>query len=253
MKKVIYLLTIFTLFVMSTTMCLAKNKIIRFASLDWPPYTGKSLFKKGANVVVAKAAFAAMGYELEVDFFPWARTIIMAKRSKYLGYFPEYYSKEIEKNFSFSDPIGNSPLGFVERTTNPITWTAIDDLNKIKSIGVVRGYVNTVEFDLKVASGEINVETVVDDATNIRKVLFGRIEMAVIDKSVLQYIINTDSQFKDKKDQLQFNARLLENKKLHVCFQKSKRGKNFTAIFNQGLKKINIDRITEEYFQDIFK
>ncbi len=67
MKKLICLFFVFALITQSG---FAKDKVIRFSSLDWPPYSGSSLSGQGANVIGAKAAFAAMGYELEVVFYP---------------------------------------------------------------------------------------------------------------------------------------------------------------------------------------
>jgi hypothetical protein len=47
--------------------------------------------------------------------------------------------------------------------------------------------VNTEEFDLLVASGKLRVELVADDAPKLRKVLAGRISLAVIDENVFHY------------------------------------------------------------------
>ncbi len=251
MKKLICLFFIFALII--TQSSFAKDKIVRFSSLDWPPYSGSSLSGQGANVIVAKAAFAAMGYELEVVFYPWARTILVAKTKQFLGYFPEYYAKEIEKEFIFSDPIGDSPLGFVERKDTPVQWTTLNDLTSMKAIGVVRGYVNTAEFDRMVAAGSINAEPVVEDAINLRKVAASRIPLAVIDKYVLQYILKTDRHLINKSHLLQFNSRLMETKKLYLCFQKSANGKRHLKIFNEGLKKIDVEKITKDYFKKVLK
>ncbi|MBU2513515.1 ABC transporter substrate-binding protein [bacterium] len=247
-KPVNFIAILLVTFLLIPVVGFSQGKVIQMASLDWPPYTGESLPDAGANVVVAKAAFAAMGYELDVKFYPWARTIALAKTPKYVGYFPEYYAKEIESEFIFSDPIGDSPLGFVERTDTPIAWNTVDDLKLVGSIGTVRGYVNTEEFDQMAASGEIKVDEVVDDTTNLRKLLGKRIKMAVIDKSVMLYILKFDTDFTGKQSQLQFNSRLLENKKLYLCFQRTDNGKRIVGIFNEGLKKIDQDQITKDYF-----
>ena len=233
------------------TSAFAEKKIIRFVSLNWPPYSGENLPQQGANVLVAKAAFAAMGYELQVDFFPWARTIMMSKEDRYLGYFSEYYAKEIENDFFFSNPIGESLLGFVERKDNPIKWETVEDLKTVKVIGTVRGYVNTKILDDLVEKREIKAEPVVRDIINLRKVAKGRIPLAVIDKSVMEYLLKNDNFLESQKNVLQFNTKLLEEKKLYLCFQKSAKGRYFLEIFNQGLNKIDVNKLNQQYFNKV--
>src|SRR3990167_6079785 len=93
----IYLLSSFGL--VSPTVAAAE--IIRLASLEWPPYTGAQLPDGGESTATLKAAFAAAGYQLEVDFLPWERALALAKapNSGYAGYFPEYFSDAISTSF----------------------------------------------------------------------------------------------------------------------------------------------------------
>ena len=76
-----------------TSLSYSADKVVHLTSLDWPPYSGKTLSDQGASVAVAKAAFKAMGYELKVSFYPWSRAVALAKdsSSKFSGYFPEYF------------------------------------------------------------------------------------------------------------------------------------------------------------------
>ncbi len=229
----------------------ADDRVVSMASLEWPPYIGRELPDQGALAIVARAAFAKAGYELRIDFYPWARTLHMARtEKKYAGYFPEYFSEEIAKEFVFSDPVGTSPLGFAERKDAPVSWQTLDDLCSVKIIGTVRAYVNTEAFDLKAARGEIRVEEVTDDATNLRKIAGGRIPLAVIDRYVMQYLLKTELQ--DKQGLLQFNARLLEDKKLFLCFRSDAEGERMRDIFNSGLRQIQAELIASEYFEKIF-
>lgn len=223
------------------------DKTVYLTSLDWPPYSGKDLPGKGPSIEVAKAAFAAMGYTLVVDFYPWSRAVSLAtdKGSKYSGYFPEYYSDEVAQTFTYSDVMGNGPLGFAQRKDKPIKWTTLDDLKDV-SVGVVQDYVNTAEFDARTADGRITAQTVTSDSTNLVKLARGRIDLAVVDTNVLDYILRTDSKLADYKDNLEFNATMLEDKKLFVCFKKDEKNAALTKIFNEGLKKIDISAIMKK-------
>lgn len=228
----------------------AEDKVIRLTSLEWPPYSGENLQQQGASVAVARAAAEAMGYQLEVRFLPWARAVSVASDSSsgVLGYFPEYHSDQVATEFLLSDAIGSGPLGFVERRDAPVTWTSLNDL-KAHTIGTVRDYVNTMEFDAMASDGRLNVEAVNDDATNLRKVAGGRIPLAVIDRNVMSYLLTNDASLKSQAGQLQFNARLLEDKQLFIAFQRTPAGEEAARVINEGLRKIDPAAIAAPFFQ----
>ncbi|GAK50996.1 ABC-type amino acid transport/signal transduction systems, periplasmic component/domain [Candidatus Moduliflexus flocculans] len=226
-----------------------ETRDVYLASLEWPPYVGETLPEQGAIAVVAREAFAAMGYTLHIEFFPWMRAIYTVKRDNmYAGYFPEYYAKGIEEEFLFSSPLGVSPLGFVERKDAPVVWQTLDDLKGL-AIGTVNGYVNTEEFDRKAAAGELQVDTVMLDSSNILKVAAQRIQIAVIDRYVLEYLFQHDAEVSKVKDAVQFNAKILEEKQLFICFRRSPENEQLRTIFNEGLQKIDASQIMREYFQ----
>lgn len=228
----------------------SQDKVIRLTSLDWPPYSGETLDQHGASVAVTRAAAEAMGYTLEVRFLPWARAVSVASdvNSGVVGYFPEYHSAEVATRFLLSDPIGSGPLGFAERRSAPVAWSSLADL-KSSVIGTVRDYVNTAEFDAMAAAGELKVEPVNDDATNLRKVAGGRIPLAVIDRNVLAYLLANDPGLKARAGELQFNARLLEDKQLYIAFQRTPAGQEAAGVINEGLKKIDAAAIAAPFFK----
>jgi len=222
--------------VITFSVSFAEKTSIKIASLEWPPYTGKALDGYGLNSIFVNEIFSAMGYDLEIIFYPWSRVIYEGKNNPGLiGYFPEYYSKEIEKHFLFSETIGYSPLGFVERKDNPIHWKHLKDLEGIP-IGVVRGYVNTHEFDSLMNTKTLTVEPVVNDGTNLKKVAAGRISLAVIDKNVMNYLLENEDDLKDLKELLRFNDKLLGWNSLHVCFKKDSLNQKLMEEFNSYVK-----------------
>ena len=229
---------------------IAQDKVIRLTSLDWPPYSSAGMDQQGASVAVVRAAAEAMGYKLEVKFLPWNRAVAAAEdpKSGFDGYFPEYFSDDIASKFKLSDSIGSGPLGFVESSQTPVKWATLADL-KGKAIGVVDGYVNTTEFDAKVASGELKAEAVSDDLTNIKKVAAGRIALAVIDKNVLAYLLANEASLAGSKDKVQFNEKLLEDKQLFIAFQNSDKGAAAADVINQGLKKIDVDAVMMKFLK----
>lgn len=244
MKK----LFVWLLCTLLTSTAIAAEKVV-LTSLDWPPYTGTELKDQGASVVVAKAAFAAMGYELVVEFYPWKRAVQLAKVDpKYDGYFPEYYAEELKAEFILSEPMGSGPLGFAELKAAPLEWQTLDDL-ATKTIGVVSGYVNTTEFDARVEKGTLKTDTTINDLSNLQKLNGKRIDLAVIDQNVMAYLLNTTPSLQKIKQNFQFNATILEDKKLYICFKQGPRGEQLNKIFNEGIKKVDVDAIMADYFK----
>jgi polar amino acid transport system substrate-binding protein len=222
---------------------------VYLTSLDWAPYSGKALAEQGASVAVAKAAFKAVGHELVVDFYPWSRAVKLASdaTSKYSGYFPEYFYQTDE--FTFSEAMGKGPLGLVENKAKPLSWSTVQDLKQYK-LGVVQDYVNTEELDQLIASGELKVSAVPSDDVNIKKVGGARIDAAVIDANVLNYSLNHHTELQAFKSSVQMNSKLLTEKELFIAFKTDEKNKKWRELFNQGLKKINIDMIMSQYLSN---
>ncbi|MDR3514472.1 MAG: ABC transporter substrate-binding protein [Azospirillaceae bacterium] len=229
----------------------AAETSVHLASLDWPPYSSEAA-PHGASEAVARQAFAAMGYSLQTDFMPWQRATTVGKTDKtYFGYYPEYYSTDLT-DCLFSDSMGNSPLGLVERKDANLVGKSLDDLKTV-TIGTVSGYVNTAEFDTRAKDGRISVEEADDDITNLRKVAAGRIPAAVIDSNVMAYYLASDADLKAQRGALVFDGSAFENKTLHVCFRKDDEGKKMAEAFNQGLKKIDVKAIMDAYLKENLK
>ena len=206
--------------------------IVRLSSVDWPPFSGADLPNRGLSTAIVERTLARTGLILTVEFLPWQRAVATGlKAADRAGYFPEYRTAASQEKCLLSAPIGSSPLGFAERVGAPVQWRALSDLTG-RRIGTVRGYVNTDGFD---RAGTLTVEPAVDDATNLRKLAAGRLDMAVIDANVLAHLLSTDPDLRPLRAGLRFNGRLLEDKSLHVCFQPGPAGEDLRRRFNRAL------------------
>lgn len=224
---------------------------VKLTSLEWPPYTASHLARQGVTAAVVSAAMASMGYRVEVSFYPWNRaTALVRSRSSYIGYFPEYMSKEVSSDFLLSDPIGSGPLGLAEHIDAPIHWASLDDLARFQ-VGVVIGYINSDRFDDRVRQGRQRVDYASSDKQNLLKLAAKRVPVAVIDRRVFDYLTRHDTQVAAVAHKLRFNARLLESKHLYVCFRRTPEGERIRKIFNEGLKKIDVDAVIEAALKEI--
>ena len=227
--------------------CFAGNKKIVLASLDWPPYSGDYLYNEGASIAVARAAFKAVGYDVEIRYYPWQRVVHEATQdNEIVGYVPEYFSEERDEKFYFSDSIGRSPVAFAERAPATIRWKTLDDLAKY-TIGTVRGYVNEAHFDQMVRDKLLTVDESVSDTINLRKVLNNRVDISVVDVNVFKYLTHNDEMLSRHRSELSITNRLLTIHDLYVCFRRTADGKRLRDLFNEGLKQVGRDKLQDSY------
>ncbi|MCJ8170521.1 substrate-binding periplasmic protein [Atopomonas sediminilitoris] len=201
-------------------------------SLDWPPYTGAKLAEQGSSAKAVKEIYASAGHNVSIKILPWQRAVDTAKSDpNIVGYFPEYHDTSLD--CVFSDPIGTGPLGFAQNSSKPIAWQSLDDLKGLR-IGVVAGYVNTTEFDQRVSTGQLSADATQSDEQNLIKLANGRLDLAVIDRNVMAYLIDNSPKLASLKDKLQFNDTLLEDKTLHICFTQDASGQAAAELFKQA-------------------
>ncbi len=225
----------------------AQENVIKFTSNAWPPFSDKTLKQEGVSIAVVRAAYEAMGYKIKVTFLSWSQAQQAVKDSdEYMGFFPAYDSEERRANFIVSEPIGSTAMGFAQHNDAKISWSKLDDLKKYR-IGVGAGYVNSIEFDKMVKERKINTEENIDDATGLRKLVTKRLDLVAIDKNVMNHILKYDKTLKNEASSLSFNKKILENQKLHIIFRKDGKGIKMNNILKEGLKKIDVNGIMNEY------
>lgn len=224
------------------------NEKVVMTVASWPPYSGADLPDQGACVVVARAAFAAVGIELELRFYPWKRVLTEAALDpEIVGYFPEYYSELVIDDFLFSDPMGWGPVGLMYPAGSGFDWHDLDDFNG-KRIGVVADYVNEKEFDVRIAAGRIKGVEVVDDPTLIRMTALGRVDAAVIDPHVYHYSM-LQPDIRVGRGKIYFHPKMLTEHTLHLTFKRTPEGKRLRKLFNEGLRRVDIRDVQESYLE----
>jgi len=224
----------------------SSDRVVKLATLNWEPYVEENLENYGFTSEIVSEVFKKAGYQVEIHFMPWARVLAEVKTGEYDAMYPAYYSEERSGIYAFSNPIAQGPLVLYKRSYDTILYKTLMDLKPYK-IGVVRGYVNTPEFDSAVY---LNKKIVNSDKQNLLKLLTGRIDLAVIDKYTAKRIIKTD--IPQATEKLDFLDPPLENKVLYVGFSKAVKDyqkllKNFNQTLNDMVKKGLIDDIVKKH------
>ena len=223
----------------------AREKIT-LATLEWLPYTSVTLEGYGYAALVIKEAFQRNNIDVDVQFHQWTRVVGLARHGKVDGYFPEYFNADIAHHSLVSDPFPGGPLGFFKLKKNKIAFASLADLRGY-SIGTVKSYTNTREFD---DADFLNKEPVKDDLTNFKKLTAGRIDLLVADQFVGNYIVA--HHMPEKKEDIEFmESELAETMSLHVCFPESRsKSGYYLQMFNDGLHQMWQDGTLQQIFQE---
>ncbi len=164
----------------------ASAENLSVAATEWPPFYGSELPDNGFMTEIVIEAFNRAGHTSDVAFLPWKRAFEGTRDGKYDALFTMWYREEREEFFLFSDPLPSNELVLLVRAGEDSTFEGYDKL-KGKTIGVVRGYAAPPGFE----EAKLKVSEARDDEENLRKLLRGRIDMALTDRIVAQHIINT--------------------------------------------------------------
>lgn len=235
MKIIVSLLLSLVFLHIPAQMCIAA-KSVSLAVLNWEPYVGENMKDYGFGAEIISTAFSRLGYRVEFNFMPWVRALKDTEIGKYDAVCFGYYSNERAKTFAFSEPYAVSSLVFYQHRDSKISFTSLEDLKPFR-IGVVRGFVNTAEFD---KADYLQKEEVHTELLNMKKLLNKRVDLIVIDKFIAQYLLKT----KFKRNEAEFEALEppLKTQPLYLMFSKNvKNYEHRLKDFNLGLQQISED------------
>ena len=204
---------------------------VKFASSDWPPFTGQDLPGQGEFTQKVVEVLCSIGFNTTIDFFSWQELLreIRKADSPYIGYFPEY--QLADDRVVLSAPLDRSEVGLavLDPTLHNLTFERLTQ----KKIGVVRGYINTQYIDQAIDQRQLNPVYADSDKANIQHAVNGAIDAIVIDKKVLKYLLKTQI---TSASTFSFISPFTETKTLHIAFIQRKLDRKFVAKVDEKLR-----------------
>lgn len=242
LKKLGCSILLLTLLLISSSTFAAK--VITLATSTWEPYVSENPAYKGYASSIVEHAFKAAGYEVHIKFMPWQDALRAVKSGQVDGLFPKYYSAEDAQQFAFTHAFSGGPIGLYKRrsdaseypTENP-TANLVETFHHMEgaTFGVVKGYTNFPAFD---NNSRLKKVAVADDKANLDQLYEGKVQYAVIDKYVAEYLLNHKLPANYSK-KLMFMPPILSYKLLYVVIsKKNPQQKEIVDAFNKGLAKI---------------
>lgn len=177
------------------------------ATGEYAPFTGESLPEGGlVNGLVNRIAQEA-GVEVEFEYMPWKRGLALARQGQKAA--SSYWTTlEDQNGLAPVGPVSVGDMVLFYRKDKPIPEFASAEEIKDITIGATLGYTYYPSFWEQADAGNYKVQTAKDDIANFRKLLAGRVDAFVINRSVGWNMLN--EQFTpEERDQLTANSTAL--------------------------------------------
>ena len=211
----------------------AADAPVRMVATEFPPYTGSTLPGGGIACEITRAALHQAGQSMTLTFRPWARALLEFQRGDHDGVIGAWRSAERERTMRFPQALGIlNQVGFMARADRR---RRVDDFAALRDlrIGVVNGYANPPQFD----AANLAVEGAVDDLANLRKLLAGRVDLALIDKGVAAHLIETH--LRESAGKLVWLEPAVSEIPLYTVFSKLRpEGERFAAALSRGIGEL---------------
>jgi len=229
------------------------GKIVKITTLDWMPYIGKDICQQGWVQQLTIALLSSQGYEIISTFYPWARTIALAEMGNVDILYPEYFIEpeapsdvypgtKRQDHLAISKKIPGGPVAFIKRKGTKSRFKG--DLKNLKdeSIGVVRGYQNTPEFDRLMDLKFFRTYDATDDFSNIKMLVANRVNFIIGDPAVIFFSISHANLSNAEKNRIlegiEVDYPVIQYNHLYYAVSKKRAGwKNMLEVINRAISE----------------
>jgi sorbitol/mannitol transport system substrate-binding protein len=225
----------------------AAANVVTLAAGERAPYIGKGLPENGYVSELVTEAFKRRGYQVKIDFYPWARTQQLASEGKVDGLLPVFREEDQVRNpgFVYSNPLPGDTIGFLKKKSLLFSYTkaglekpgAFLDSLKGYRVGMVRGGVSLPFLE---NNKSIVKEMGSNDIQNLDKLALDRVQLSLIDKYTAADLMA--GQRPHLIGQFEFMTPPLAQRDFFIGFSpKSANYQQLVTAFNEGLEEVTRD------------
>ena len=163
---------------------------IRFVTEHWPPYN----FLNDSGEVIGLATekvqelLGELALEVEIEVFHWAKAIQLAEFEENVFLYSIYRTQSREKRFQWICPLMMTQIvAFYKLASRPdVEIKNIQDAKKYRISVMNEDLTMRMLLDTGFEKG-VHFDTTLDELTNVRKLLHGRVDLIVQEENALQY------------------------------------------------------------------
>jgi len=157
---------------------LAANKgvpVFQIVTEDLPPYSYNENGKVvGLCAEIVREMLARLDHPDTIKIYSWSRAYNLTLNNSEYAIFSAIRLETREKLFKWVGPLVTDRSVFIMRKGGSISVKTYDDAKKVRAIGTYKD--DFAEMHLK-EKGFTNLESVVDDRLNLKKLIAGRIDL----------------------------------------------------------------------------
>lgn len=219
----------------SVTLCAADT--VRLTTGHWPPYLVEGSETGGFMAQIIREAFATQGLQVDFDFRPWSRALMLASTNTYHGTAVWSCTSTRARRFLLSDPILPFRFVFYHRAEEPLGWQTFRDL-KGKRVGLTQDYAYGKMLTKAARRGIVETDMIASTKGNFRKLVAGRIDLFPMDPVVGTYLIKNELP-PIAAGKINFDPTPVREAAYHVLFNEERAdSKRIREGFNRGLKEL---------------
>ena len=209
---------------------------LKFALLEWPPYTSQNMEGYGVASELVTAVTKEMNLEPKYNFYPLKRVFHYLEEGSHWAAFPGSYTKERAKKFIYSDPIFPQVDRFFYYKKRPnIKFTKLEDL-KPYIIGGTKGFWYEKEFK----RAKLQTYYVSKDVIALKMLIGGRVNLVALHEMVGWQLIN--KHFPNEVENFGVLEKPLKVKENYLLASRTyPKSEMLIKRFNQALQKIKSD------------
>lgn len=229
----------------------AEEMVLRVSSDPWPPWIISEAGQKTRGIAVKTVEEIAdrMGFKVEIEVFPFARALhnIMSGKNHDMMLMLSK-TPEREAELLFTDPIFYDPYLFFfdSKRVNDFAWQNLEDVKPF-NVGVVRGFNYGEKWRMAVEKYNIKTDKVVDDTINLKKLIHGRIDCALLAKTNAYFLIRNNPKFNGR---IKFNTKAVSINTYGFAVSRNSSFASMMPGINETISKLRedgtIDRIMDE-------
>ncbi len=212
-------------------------RFVRIAAMTWEPYSSPSLKNGGFYTEIVHEAFARVGYEMEVDFYPWKRALLLMKEGRVDGLIGAGYTEERTEFMSYPTYAWESDFYFFHTGKGQDKVADFKELCPA-TLGQLRG--TRVTKLVEAQAPCIDIEYVDTISKNLDKLVYGRVDYMINTPETMRHLMQ--SFHPDNVDLLKAVEPPLEHVKIYTVFSKQVADwRTLTVDFDKGVKLLKKD------------
>ncbi|MBU2894662.1 transporter substrate-binding domain-containing protein [Colwellia sp. D2M02] len=238
----------------------SSTKVVHLATTSWPPYISEGNCNKGWVFKLAAALLVSKGYQVNINFYPWARSKMLAEQGLVDIVFPQYDNRKTNNAETvttnnplvLSDPFPGGTLSLI--THKDSAALKADDLTILynKVVGVVRGNNYTVEINNMVNTHIFSVVEAVDELQLVRMMVAKRVDFILGDRKVFNHSVTisklSDTEKRDLLQQLKLlEPSLAEHPLFFALSTKRPHWQSLQTDLNDALQRFKVSGETQRF------